>query len=170
MPNTVPNQRLVKIHRERVSSDFLGIKNCHWQSAARDLGAHALMLYLYFASNANEFTLALSPAAIRQTVGMPTSTYRDQFTKLIDKGYLIQRGKGNTYDFYEIPQHATHSQKNNTVDSYDFTESVQETPQAVNNKTAENIEININKTNKTDNGVEKQVSHAQNQQKNNFIF
>ena len=74
MPNTVPNQRLVAIHRERASSDFLGIKNSHWQAAARDLGAHALMLYLYFASNANGFMLALSPAAIRQAVGMPQST------------------------------------------------------------------------------------------------
>lgn len=73
MPNTVPNQRLVAIHRERASSDFLGIKNSHWQAAARDLGAHALMLYLYFASNANGFLLALSPAAIRQAVGMPSS-------------------------------------------------------------------------------------------------
>ena len=45
MPNTVPNQRLVAIHRERASSDFLGIKNSHWQAAARDFGAHALMLY-----------------------------------------------------------------------------------------------------------------------------
>ena len=65
MPKTVPNQRVVTIHRERAASDFLGIKNSHWQAAARDLGAHALMLYLYFASNANGFTLALSPAAIR---------------------------------------------------------------------------------------------------------
>ena len=65
MPNTVPNQRIIAIHRERAASDFLGIKNDNWQTAARDLGAHALMLYLYFASNANGFTLALSPAAIR---------------------------------------------------------------------------------------------------------
>ncbi len=89
MPNTVPNQRLVQIHRERPSSDFLGIKNASWQSAARDLGAHALLLYLYFASNADGFTLALSPSAIRQTIGMPPQTYRDQFLKLIDKGYLV---------------------------------------------------------------------------------
>ena len=68
MPNTVPNQRVVAIHREHASSDFLGIKNEHWQAAARDLGAHALMLYLYFASNANGYVLALSPAAIRQAV------------------------------------------------------------------------------------------------------
>ena len=50
MPNTVPNQRLIAIHRERATSDFLGIKNSHWQAAARDLGAHALMLYLGFAA------------------------------------------------------------------------------------------------------------------------
>ena len=107
MPNTVPNQRLIAIHRERAASDFLGIKNSHWQAAARDLGAHALMLYLYFASNANGYLLALSPAAIRQAVGMPQSTYRDQFTKLIDRGYLVQRGDSNTYDFYESKIKAT---------------------------------------------------------------
>ena len=124
MPNTVPNQRLIEIHRERATSDFLGIKNSHWQAAARDLGAHALMLYLYFASNANGYMLALSPTAIRQAVGMPPSTYRDQFTKLIDRGYLVQRGDGNTYDFYETPQRATPTEESdlesNTVDGYDL--------------------------------------------------
>ena len=55
MPYTVPNQRVITIHRERATSDFLGIKNSNWQAAARELGAHALLLYLYFASNANGF-------------------------------------------------------------------------------------------------------------------
>jgi hypothetical protein len=48
-----------------VESDFLGIKNENWQAASRDLGAHALQLYLYLASNANNYTVALSPAAVR---------------------------------------------------------------------------------------------------------
>lgn len=65
------------------------------------------MLYLYLASNADNFTLALSPAAIRQAIGMPASTYRDQFVKLVDRGYLVQRGDGSTYDFYEIPKRGT---------------------------------------------------------------
>lgn len=39
---TYPNQRTVHIHREKVTSNFLGIKNENWQSASRDLGAHAL--------------------------------------------------------------------------------------------------------------------------------
>lgn len=160
MPKTVPHQRVVAIHRERAQSDFLGIKNSHWQAAARDLGAHALLLYLYFASNANGFTLALSPTAIRQTIGMPPQTYRDQFVKLIDKGYLVQRGNGNTYDFYEIPQHATHTMQDDTSYGYDFTNAVQQQTQAVQNTTAENREININNTNNIDNGGEKQASPA----------
>ena len=44
MPYTVPNQRVVTIHREKARSDFLGIKNENWQSAARDLGAHLTAL------------------------------------------------------------------------------------------------------------------------------
>ena len=104
MPNiTYPNQRVVNIHRESAKSDFLGIKNTNWQAAARDLGAHALMLYMYLAANADGFNLALSPAAVRQATGMPRSTYQDQFIKLIDKGYLVQ-GSGNVYNFFETPQ------------------------------------------------------------------
>ena len=100
---TFPNQRVITIHRESAKSDFLGIKNENWQAAARDLGAHALMLYLYLASNANGYNLALSPAAICQAIGMPKSTYRDQFDKLLSRGYLLPT-KGNCFDFYEKPQ------------------------------------------------------------------
>ena len=103
MPYTVPNQRVVTVHRERAPSDFLGIKNCNWQYAARDLGAHSLLLYLYLASNADGYNLALSPAAVRQTIGMARSTYHDQFVRLVDKGYLVPNS-GNGYDFFEVPQ------------------------------------------------------------------
>ena len=160
MPNTVPNQRMVAIHRERAASDFLGIKNSNWQAAARDLGAHALLLYLYFASNANGFVLALSPAAIRQAVGMPASTYRDQFVRLIDKGYLVQRKDSNTYDFYETPQRDTHTSSDNTADAYDFTADAVGIVQTVNDNTAEDIEININTINTINTGGEQQASPA----------
>ena len=106
--DTFPNQRMVKVHREKATSDFLGIKNENWQAASRDLNAHALNLYLYFAANADGYTFALSPAAIRQTIGMPISTYRDQFNKLVDKGYLVPSGS-NHYEFYELPQTRTAS-------------------------------------------------------------
>lgn len=61
------------------------------------------MLYLYLAANANGYTLALSPVAIRQAIGMAQSTYRDQIDKLIAKGYLVPSG-GNSFDFYEVSQ------------------------------------------------------------------
>ena len=94
---------MILIHREQAKSDFLGIKNANWQSASRDLGAHGLRLYLYLAANANNYTLALSPADIRQTIGMPQSTYRDQFQLLVDKGYLVANSS-NGFDFFEVPQ------------------------------------------------------------------
>ena len=81
----------------------MGIKNENWMYASRDLGAHALRLYLYLAANADNYSLALSPAAVRSAIGIPRSTYHDQFEKLVDKGYLVPR-QGNTYDFYELPQ------------------------------------------------------------------
>ena len=168
MPNTVPNQRVVAIHRETTKSDFLGIKNANWQAAARDLGAHALMLYLYLASNANGYTLALSPVAIRRAVGMPPSTYTDQFNKLVDKGYLVQRGEGNTYDFYEVPQRVTRVENESSADGFDFAANVQQETKSVQNRTGEDIEINKNNTNSIINrGVEKQVSPAP---KSEFVF
>jgi len=121
-PITYPNQRVVKIHRESVKTDFLGIKNENWQAASRDLGAHGLRLYLYLASNANNYTLALSPAAARAAIGIPRSTFFDQFAVLVDKRYLVPSA-GNTYDFYEVPQPATRTQKEMTADRLEFEES-----------------------------------------------
>ena len=112
MPNmTYPNQRLVRIHRERATTDFLGIKNENWMASARDLGAHAFLLYLYLASNADNYLEALSPTAVRQQIGMARSTFHDQFHRLVDKGYLVP-SHGNTYHFYEVPVSATRHSSN----------------------------------------------------------
>ena len=146
MPNiTYPHQRSVRIHREAARSDFLGIKNENWQAAARDLRPHALLLYLYLASNADNYTLALSQAAVREAVGMARTTYHDQVQVLIDKGYLVL-SHGNTYDFYEVPQPRPEQKANDpslgntiqnempTADS-DVTDTVKSSP-------TEEIEIN----------------------------
>ena len=112
---TFPNQRVIKINREAAKSDFLGIKNTNWQSAARDLGAHATMLYLYLASNANGYNIALSPVAVRQAIGMARSTFHDQFHKLLDKGYLVP-SNGNSFEFYEVPQAVNKNSQNAVSD------------------------------------------------------
>ena len=143
---TYPNQRMIKIHREAARIDFLGIKNENWQAASRDLGAHALQLYLYLAANANNYTLALSPAAIRQDIGMARSTYHDQFHKLMDRGYLVP-AHGNTFEFFEVPQARDGRKEENKELSagFDFengTIDEQALPQAVNVVLPEDIEIN----------------------------
>ena len=118
---TFPNQRTIRINRQAAKSNFLGIKNENWQSAARDLGAHATMLYLYLASNANGYSIALSPVAVRQAIGMARSTYHDQFHKLVDKGYLVP-SRGNTFEFYEVPQHGTQTENALSDDGLNFEE------------------------------------------------
>ena len=146
-PITYPNQRIVKIHRESVKTDFLGIKNENWQAASRDLGAHGLRLYLYLAANANNYNLALSPAAARAAIGIPRSTFFDQFAILVDKRYLVP-GAGNTYDFYEVPQPATQTQKEMSADGLNFCESPRSDTQDSRGGQSilpENIEINNKK-------------------------
>lgn len=101
--HTYPNQRTIIVHRESLNTDFLGIKNETWQAAARNLRPHTLLLYLYLASNRDNFRLALSPAAIQDAIGMPRSTYHDQFHALVSKGYIVPK-QGNTYEFYEVPR------------------------------------------------------------------
>ena len=164
MPNTTyPHQRMVKVHRESVKTDFLGIKNENWKAASRNLRPPAFLLYLYLASNANNFTVALSPAAIRQEIGMARSTYHDQFHILVDKGYLVP-SHGNTFEFFETPQPCpvqTAPTEEMTDCGFDFTADDQEIPLVANSYSVENTEINIDKTNSINNcGGEKQVSPA----------
>ena len=144
MPETFPNQRMVKVHRERATANFLGIKNENWQAASRDLGAHGLQLYLYLASNADNYTLALSPAAVRQAIGLKRSTYHDKFHELEEKGYLVNT-HGNTFEFYEVPQAAAQTKKSVTADGFNFEECPSsDTPICSNGQgmLSDNIEIN----------------------------
>lgn len=143
-PVTYPNQRIVRVHRERAAKDFLGIKNENWMAASRILGATALRLYLYLAANADNYTFALSPAAIARDIGMARSTYGDQFKKLVNMGYLVP-ATGNTYDFYEVPQTATQTNNDVTADGQDFEECTadgQEQPHDDTVGTGDMIEIN----------------------------
>ena len=156
MPETFPNQRMVKVHRERATANFLGIKNENWQAASRDLGAHGLQLYLYLASNADNYTLALSPAAVRQAIGLKRSTYHDKFHELEEKGYLVNT-HGNTFEFYEVPQAAAQTKNSMTVDGLDFEEyPSSDTPICSNGQgmLSDNIEIN-NRDSMTDSSINK---------------
>ena len=102
---TVPNQKIVCVHREELGNQFLGINKDTFIEAYKNLNATALALYLYFASNMNGYTFALSPKGIQDAFGMSKSTCQDQIKKLIDKGYLVpRRENSNIFDFYEHPK------------------------------------------------------------------
>lgn len=152
MPETYPNQRMVRVHRERAIAPFLGIKNDNWQYALRDLGPYAFQLYLYCAANADNFTFALSPVAVRQAIGMARSTYRDQFDKMVDKGYLVP-SNGNTFEFFELPQAraVNYSQSSVAACENDVATPAQSQEQAVQDVQSQSREININ--NAVDNGI-----------------
>lgn len=140
---------MVQIHREAAKSNFLGIKNENWMAAARDLSAHALKLYFYLAANADNYKLALSPAAVRQDIGMARSTFHDQFHVLVDKGYLVH-AHGNTYDFYEVPKSGAQLTQNSELsDGYNFEDDTAHDnglSSGNNSVLPENIQINNNGT------------------------
>ena len=97
-----PNQRVVTIFKENCDNDFLQVKNSEWQAAVGILKTYsAFKLYLYFASNKNGYTIALSPTAINEAIGVCENTYRSAFKELLDAGYLRQvEGRKNMYTFH----------------------------------------------------------------------
>ncbi len=95
------------------------------------------------------YSLALSPKAIQQEIGMPPSTYRDQLRKLESLGYLVP-GKGNVYHFYEKPVHDTRSQSTEGALNSSGTADVQPSTAHVYETPPENIEIYINTKEKID--------------------
>ena len=115
MPNTVPNQKIVRINRDMPLSgenNYTVIKNKNFYDAYKDLrkasrGGTATFLWLILAGNKDGFDLAFSPKAIAERAGMPESKRRDLVQILIEKGYLVQKHEGsNVYDFYERPEYA----------------------------------------------------------------
>ena len=159
MPYTAPNQKTIKIHRAPLSNSFLGINNDNWKHAARVLGAQAFLLYIYLASNKDDYKYALSPAAVQQEIGMPRSTYYDQLRKLESLGFLVP-DKGNMLHFYEAPHSDTHTQSAcdaHKISDEKSTAAVNSTPAQIQNRPQKDIEIYINKKEKQTNIPEEQL-------------
>lgn len=149
-----PNQRTIRIHREAARTDFLGIKNENWQSAARNLDYPAFVLYLYLAANKDDYELALSSAAVKNAVGMARSTYYDQFQKLVNQGYLVN-SHGNTYDFYEVPPIGSMEERSVSGAGQENPAEGNAVPSPVQNRPGENGEINIDTATNKEINIEK---------------
>ena len=105
MPNTVPNQKVVHVNRQKCDKNFLQISKDNWYAANKDLGPYGLQLYLYIAGNRDGFDFALSQEAAEQDAGITKTTFHKYVKVLIEKGYLVPRKeKSNIYDFYEVPR------------------------------------------------------------------
>ena len=110
MPNTVPNQKVVHVHRDmpdknKKEGNFLLIKKENWYAANKDLEPYGLQLYLYIAGNRDGFDFALSQEAAERDAGITKTTFHKYVKVLIEKGYLVPRKENsNIYDFYEVPK------------------------------------------------------------------
>ena len=100
---SVPNQKIVRIHKTKYKENFLQISIDEWQAAVRKMNLSEFALYLYLAGNANGFNLELSRQDFENATGYKKTAYNDAVKKLIKLGYLIQK-QGNIYDFYTSPR------------------------------------------------------------------
>ena len=110
MPNTVPNQKVVHVHRDmpdknKKEGNFLLIKKENWYAANKDLEPYGLQLYLYIAGNKDGFDFALSQEAAEREAGIKKTSYHKYVNLMIEKGYLVpHKENSNVYDFYEVPK------------------------------------------------------------------
>ena len=100
---SVPNQKIVKVHKSKYNSHFLQIGISEWQEAIKAMCQSDFALYLYLAGNADGFNLELSQKAFENATGYKKSSYHDALKKLERLGYLIQT-QGNVWEFYTSPR------------------------------------------------------------------
>ena len=89
------------------------------------LTPYGLQLYLYLASNLNDYQFALSPAAAEEDAGIRSTSFHKYFRLLEIEGYVVWR-HGNVFDFYPTPRPAnerTHPDKHCNFISFEDTDS-----------------------------------------------
>lgn len=171
---TVPNQNIIIIHRQYPKKDFLQIKNENWQNMIKECkDYYALALYLYFASNADNFKLAISPAAIENAIGMARSTYYKKFALLVEHGYIIEKGE-NSYEFYEVPQQRNivsgSLQERQSSPPHKQDSLLQEQQNLFQRQECSHDNIEINNTYKDKTNIIDNNTQSQKQRETEFIF
>ena len=103
MPYSFPNQKWIQVHKPRVTERFLQISHEDWMQANKTLSPYGLQLYLYLASNNDNYEFALSPADAEVCAGIKNTSFRKYMKRLEEEGYIVWR-KGNIFDFYTSPR------------------------------------------------------------------
>lgn len=157
---SVPNQKIIRIEKDKYQSRFLQIGDEQWKKAFQSMRPTVFGLYLYLASNKDGYLLELSAAAVEREIGIKKTAYHTALKDLEEKGYL-KKEQGNTYAFSPSPKFAnTNSANANSANAnLEVHKCELPTPQMRTSYSANaNLEVrgrdieidNINKINKTD--------------------
>ena len=99
---TYPNQKVIHINKNKYTANFLQVGIDEWQTAFKKLTPSAFAVYLYLASNADGFDLALSQKAIENALGIKKTAYHTAIEALKKEGY-IEVLQGNIEVFHTAP-------------------------------------------------------------------
>ena len=100
--NTYPNQKIIHINKKSYKSNFLQVGIEEWQEAFQQLKPSTFAVYLYLASNADGFDLALSQKAVEKALNIKKTAYHSAIAELKEKGY-IGTMQGNIDYFFTNP-------------------------------------------------------------------
>lgn len=157
---SVPNQKIIRIEKDKYQSRFLQIGDEQWKKAFQSMRPTVFGLYLYLASNKDGYLLELSAAAVEREIGIKKTAYHTALKDLEEKGYL-KKEQGNTYAFSPSPKFANMNSAiaNSANTNLEVRKRELPTPQTRTSYSANaNLEVrgrdieidNINKINKTD--------------------
>ena len=99
---TYPNQKVIHINKNKYTANFLQVGIDEWQTAFKKFTPSAFAVYLYLASNADGFDLALSQKAIENALGIKKTAYHTAIEALKNEGY-IEVLQGNIEVFHTAP-------------------------------------------------------------------
>ena len=108
---SVPNQKVIRIEKDKYQSRFLQIGDEQWKKAFRSMRPTVFGLYLYLASNKDGYLLELSAAVVEREIGIKKTAYHTALKDLEEKGYL-KKEQGNTYAFSPSPKFANTNSAN----------------------------------------------------------
>lgn len=124
---TVQNQRIIAItHKEPCDQHniYARINKKSMIEAINNLHCTPFSIWIYLASQANNYKFVFSSYAVSKELGIKKSTIQNAIRELINKNYLVQRDfNSNIYDFYELPKEKEENLEikiHNSNNIYDF--------------------------------------------------
>ena len=130
---TVPNQRVLTIHKEPTDKQHKYTCNsleALGEAAKRLQSKGGFKLYMYLAKNQDKYNFALSSSDFCTWSGLGIAAYRTAFEELEKQGYLIINGSStNNYIFYDKAQKEDEAAQKDNINITIPTEKVEEVQQ-----------------------------------------